>query len=673
MSVDANAEFLEFRNVDKIKFIGTSSNTIIDTTTGRLGIGTDTPAYAIDVRGTANVTALSGITDFNFQPTSNTASIEYDSNVVTEFNRSKKLIKYPRVALTESTSGGYTAQTSSFEISTQDAWYAFDKSEPDGNTSRWRTASSRYTNSGATSPSEYLFTGSEAGAWSSIELPEKMKLVYYTMTGIHTHTPQEGVIYGYDSDTSTWHKVSTFYFNTEGTSGNTPLFSPEFHTEEGVGLYSKYAMIVTKTNGHGAPSLYEWKLYGLPEYDPDAAGMDVKVTSYPNIPNTDWLEVYYDAKNYTSGSNVQDETANNRDGVLYGNTSFSSADGIHKFDFDGNGDYIKTTLTGFTGTTVTFSAWVFIDSIDTSRPNTIMGLGSWGSTGSAAWIAVGSSGTLETGNKGITSCGGSVQATTLTKRWLHITGIVSSGDFRFFQDGQLLNSLTTTGTINYGTDPVLYLATRANSSGDPEATRYLDCKIANARLFNRALTSDEVWQLYAYQKEYFGHGDLSMTLKAGRLGIGTSEPRAALDVGGDIIGGCPVFFHATRTDGHLNSATNPVIFNNVVSSKGGGYNASTGKFTCPIAGYYKIYCYGITDSGNHLDLRLRINNSDQTFGKAYAWANITNHVQAHATSIVYLNHNDVVHYRLADGSFSGSGTTSNQANANGFIMEYFSS
>jgi hypothetical protein len=146
-----------------------------------------------------------------------------------------------------------------------------------------------------------------------------------------------------------------------------------------------------------------------------------------------------------------------------------------------------------------------------------------------------------------------------------------------------------------------------------------------------------------------------------------------LDVRGDIYGGCPVFFHATRTSGHLNSATNPVIFNNVVSSKGGGYNASTGKFTCPISGYYKIYCYGVTDSGNHLDLRLQINNSDRTFGKAYVWANVTNHVQAHATSIVYLNQNDVVHYRLEGGSFSGSGTISNQANANGFIMEYFSS
>jgi hypothetical protein len=186
-------------------------------------------------------------------------------------------------------------------------------------------------------------------------------------------------------------------------------------------------------------------------------------------------------------------------------------------------------------------------------------------------------------------------------------------------------------------------------------------QISQFKLYDTALTTGEVKTLY----------DMGRTGSVANPK--TLQIASSLDVRGDIYGGCPVFFHATRTDGHRNSATNPVIFNNVVSSKGGGYDSSTGKFTCPLAGYYKIYCYGITDSGNHLDLRLRINNSDQTFGKAYAWANITNHVQAHATSIVYLNHNDVVHYRLADGSFSGSGTTSNQANANGFIMEYFSS
>jgi hypothetical protein len=64
------------------------------------------------------------------------------------------------------------------------------------------------------------------------------------------------------------------------------------------------------------------------------------------------------------------------------------------------------------------------------------------------------------------------------------------------------------------------------------ASNPFDGSIANFRLVNRALTSDEIYQLYAYQKEYFGHGVLGMTLKAGRLGIGTSEPRAALDVRG---------------------------------------------------------------------------------------------------------------------------------------------
>ena len=545
MSIDPSTSgTLDFKQASKVTFIGSSSNTVIDTVTGSFGIGVDVNGPSSNLHVVGN-TRLEG--DINMLHTSNNAAIKLNSNVVTEFPRSKKLIKYPRVALTGSTSGGYTVETSN-EQSTHNAWEAFDN-YADGSTTnyRWRTNDNRYTNNSSTgtpsSPtgaaSTYLFTGSEAGDWISVEFPEKMKLVYFTITGIHYHTPYEGVIYGYNTSTSTWEKVTSFINKTGNDGTNNPVYSPSFYVHEGnTKYYSKYAMIVVKTNGHHAPSMYEWKLFGLPEYDPDAAGMDVKVTSYPNVPNTDWLEVYYDAKESSSypgtGGTVLDLSGNGKNGTLNGDVGFDSE--YKAFTFDGNGDYIKTTLTGFTGTTVTFSAWVFIDSIDTSRVNTIMGLGSWGSTGSAAWIAVGTSGTLETGNKGITNCRGSVQATTLTKRWLHITGIVSSGDFRFFQDGQLLNSLTTTGTINYGTDPVLYLATRANSSGDPEATRYLDCKIANARLFNRALTSDEVWQLYSYQKEYFGHGDLSMTLKAGRLGIGTSEPKALLDVGGEPFG-----------------------------------------------------------------------------------------------------------------------------------------
>ena len=42
--------------------------------------------------------------------------------------------------------------------------------------------------------------------------------------------------------------------------------------------------------------------YGTPEYDPEAHGTDVTVKSYPNVPNTDWLEVYYDAKDLEDGA-----------------------------------------------------------------------------------------------------------------------------------------------------------------------------------------------------------------------------------------------------------------------------------------------------------------------------------------------------------------------------------
>jgi hypothetical protein len=521
---------LDYEGMNQAIYRGATSNIVVDTQKMGIGIGVDQNGPSSNLHVVGN-TRLEG--DINMIHTSNTSSMKVNSNVVTEFPRSKKLIRYPRVALNADSQDGYVVTVSS-EVNTTSwqSYNAFDNNTTDGSIYNWASQSGKYTNSGQTY-SGGSSLGNYDGEYIQIELPVKINLSLVRIFP-RTHatpspqTPKDFVIIA-SNDGVTYDLLKSV--TNQSDSGT--WINIDIHTTN---LYNRFALVISKTISDGIVALAEIEYHGVPEYDPDAAGVDTKMTSYPNVPNTDWLEVYYDAKESSSypgtGGTVLDLSGNGNNGTLNGDVGFDSE--YKAFTFDGNGDYIKTTLTGFTGTTVTFSAWVFIDSIDTSRVNTIMGLGSWGSTGSAAWIAVGSSGTLETGNKGITSCGGSVQATALTKRWLHITGIVSSGDFRFYQDGQLLKSLTTTGTINYGTDPVLYLATRANSSGDPEATRYLDCKIANARLFNRALSSDEVWQLYSYQKEYFGHGDLSMTLKAGRLGIGTSEPRAALDVRGDV-------------------------------------------------------------------------------------------------------------------------------------------
>ena len=124
--------------------------------------------------------------------------------------------------------------------------------------------------------------------------------------------------------------------------------------------------------------------------------------------------------------------------------------------------------------------------------------------------------------------GTNLATTTLAPvgQWTHIIGTYTSGDRKVYANGVLLGQDTYSALTLAGTT----LVVGANSGG----TQPFTGSIANFRLFNRALTTDEIYQLYAYQKEDFGHGDLSMTLKAGRLGIGTSEPRAALDVRGVI-------------------------------------------------------------------------------------------------------------------------------------------
>jgi hypothetical protein len=119
-------------------------------------------------------------------------------------------------------------------------------------------------------------------------------------------------------------------------------------------------------------------------------------------------------------------------------------------------------------------------------------------------------------------------------RWYHVTvghkgGQAVTNDFLYI-DGQNVGvGVSTPATFNLQ-GAKLTLGTSHNTTNE-----FLEGSIANFRIFNRALTTDDIYQLYAYQKEYFGHGDLSMTLKAGRLGIGTSEPRAMLDVRGDVI------------------------------------------------------------------------------------------------------------------------------------------
>src|SRR5210317_115632 len=99
--------------------VGTS-NLFVDTQTGRVGVGTTEPTESLDIVG-----------NLNLQKVSNTATIKLNSNVVTEYTRSKKsLIKYPRVALTGPNDGsGY--------VVTQASGTTWDTTDATNNRNAW--------------------------------------------------------------------------------------------------------------------------------------------------------------------------------------------------------------------------------------------------------------------------------------------------------------------------------------------------------------------------------------------------------------------------------------------------------------------------------------------------------------------------------------------------------
>ena len=121
----------------------------------------------------------------DLQYTSNTAKIEANSNVVTEFPRSKKLIKYPRVDLTQNdesgTSGYVVDQTNTASHGNADA-YAYRLFD---NTSGAYQSGSAYSGGNPTSsaPTTTASDGStHKGVAITLDLVTKIRLDHVIFT-----------------------------------------------------------------------------------------------------------------------------------------------------------------------------------------------------------------------------------------------------------------------------------------------------------------------------------------------------------------------------------------------------------------------------------------------------------------------------------------------------------
>jgi hypothetical protein len=578
---------LDYQGMNQAIYRGATSNIIVDTQSMSIEIGAGNSSHTSNLHIECDHAA-------------NVASIQLNSNVVTEFSRSKKLIKYPRVAMSqndESSTSGYVVSASSNNGGLDPGYKLFNNNTGD----YWHTDYPLYS---STPP--YIYTGGEAistyeGEWVTIDLNENIKLdnvSLYNRNGYTNQATSQFVILG-GSDNLNWNLLS----NVTSTSWISLL--PNNIIVNSEQYYRYYAFVFTHANSSINISLGQIELFGTPEYDPEAHGTDVTVKSVPNVPNTDWLEVYYDAKNYTSGV-VQDLSTNSFNGTLTNGASFNNSDGISKFAFDAGTNQYMTTTTDISGVdfTHTTSMWVkFVEvSTDSNDQHYLFMLGAFGSN---------SIGMYYSANQGIrvapTGFDYRSQYHPVAGNWFHVSYTYAGGahgtaamntTVKFYINGQQWGIPAYYGSTSTVTLPSSSVLQINGSAGNNNTL--MDMEVANFRLFNRALTSDEIYQLYAYQKEYFGHGDLSMTLKAGRLGIGTSEPRGALDVRGDAYYGCPVFFTAyygnSGSNNNIAAGSSPnyttLVFNHTMVNKGGAYNLSTGRCTFPISGYYEVLFRG---------------------------------------------------------------------------------
>jgi len=627
--------------------LSVSGNTVVSsnlTVSGNVGIGTTEPTESLDIVG-----------NLNLQKVSNTASIKLNSNVVTEYVRSKKsLIKYPRVAMTAATTSGYTASASSDNNGIRPAYLAFDNilysswHEPVYTTNPYPNADGAYTGGSGT---VYDTNGYE-GEYLQIQLPEKIKLYSYSIssrsgTGLAGRQPKDAKIFA-SNDGSTWIDIHTHndVGETYNTNGETRTFQLDNITET---YYIYYRLVVNSIIEGGTsdtPNTSQWQLYGIPEYDPEAHGTDVIMRSVPNVPNTDWLEVYYDGQDYTSmPSTVTDKSGNGVTGTPNGGVGFDTEYKAFNFDAATN-QYITATTTNQAGAFVhTVSMWVKFSELTSSQHF----LFRFGSTAGAAFTAIGM---YYSANQGIRVSTGVDYRTRFHPtpgEWVHIMYSYSGGTLdeaasdtrvKFYVNGvrwqfqDYYQGSATPVALNLPGTNTLQV-----NGKDGANNIIVDMSVANFRLFNRALTGDEAWQLYAYQKEYFDVSPDVVTFKGGRLGIGTREPKAPLDVMGIPYGpgARPVFF-ATNDSSSGIMITSTGIFTDELPdahiNAGNCYDGTTGRFTPKIAGTY-MFTFHLT---------VATDKNNRNFCQTTFYLNGTNNNRATTgRGLGYLAHQAVSH------------------------------
>jgi hypothetical protein len=395
-------------------------------------------------------------------------------------------------------------------------WEAFDKDVSDIN-KRWRTSDDQYSSNVAIA-GHTLGPDVPNGVWLKLICPYAVNVSSFTIYPVSAQEPEEIQLWGSNND-GDWTHLST-HSCPKSTSAAT-------YTLKHINYYTYIACVITKSYGTEL-SLYDISYYGTPAPSSLEDGHLTlgkaltlpRVSGHPagaETPRAESLVVHYDTTvdSVVSGSTVVDISGQGNNGTLNGAVYDTTERAL---TFDGVNDYVSGSIpSSMSGNhPYSFSIWIKPDAIQ------------------SAYIAVMEIG-LRTTNRAFgfylrdgkivhLAYANNLETTTLVvaNQWIHIIGTYASGSRKIYANGQLLKS-DTYSSLNIGATT---LTLGANNEYDQE----FDGSISNFKLWNVALTAEEVAMEYA-----LGRTGKSINLTDTALCLGGTVPRAQLDVRGSAM------------------------------------------------------------------------------------------------------------------------------------------
>ena len=574
VEANSNSSNVAFKNLRIVngRFISDETSNIAFIG-GNLGVGVNSPKESLDILGKMHLTRVS-----------NVAQIKVESNVVTEYTgpHGRSLRKYPEVVLTADdnlSTSGYKASVSSI-LTGNDAFRAFDDNGPG---TRWHSQYPYYTNatgtynpgqsaggagtpaSGTTLPTTQLIPTSRGGdshrgEWIKLQMPKKIKLeevrVYASArvaSGTDVYQMPRDIAIAGSNDGTNWYLVD--FGTLRGTIRESygvatlPITTSSY--------YSHLALIVKSIDNQGdnfsAVEIANIEYYGREEGD---ASLDTTLKTVRNVPESTGtqLELYYDAKDYTQASDfagtngVLDKSGEGRHGNVNGTVGFENVNGIKAFTF-GSGRIISlglpSTFVGNQPHSVAY--WIKYDVVANSQVAYSIKNDTTGSNNTTPHAVLNADGQfrydffnndLYVANYAPSPFNRRHDANTplpiaprgdrhlfTPGKWYHVAITFSGGTHNqgtsIYINGkkQVLSMSQSTSGLSLSGTSLLYIGAYMNG-GDPT-----DGSIASFRLYSKALNSEQVGELYDYDKELFFGSDNSIHIRDGNLGFGVSPTK----------------------------------------------------------------------------------------------------------------------------------------------------